>query len=165
MKTLLPIAFVLASIVGCGTEGEVEGHEVEEILTDGLAQDENADTPDAETPKALPAGFLGNKVCPVSGEQVDPDAFFEHYGEKVYFCNAGCAEDGAKDPDKWVEAVYDLAEPVGNTICPVTKEEASGEEIVTWQGHAVVVCCSMCVQGFAGDPEGYTRDAFASLEE
>ena len=152
-KSLLLVpALLAASLVACSGE--------EEVVQD--PQGENAEnTENVETPKALPAGFLGNQACPMSGNQVKTDAFYEHNGEKIYFCCNDCAENGAKDPDKWRNQVYAETKPVGNTDCPLQPGEAVNPDsgTVQWQGHEIGVCCSFCVNNFASDPERFARIA------
>jgi YHS domain-containing protein len=149
--TTLILAALTLTIVGCSVE-----------TTEKVTQASVDKSP--EEPKALPAGFLGNKTCAVSGNQVDPDSFYEHHGEKVYFCCAQCAVEGSKSPDKYRNQVYAQATPVGNTICPVTEEETGTDNVITWQGHEVNVCCSFCVNGFQANPEEFTRAAIASVD-
>ena len=47
-----------------------------------------------------------NTSCPKSGRPVLEDAYFEHEGTRVYFCNQGCATEGAQDPEAWIARVY-----------------------------------------------------------
>ena len=91
--------------------------------------------------------------------------FCEYNGEKVYFCCGNCTDSAAKDPAKWRNQVYAEAQAVGNAVCPVTGEDiGESEEVVSWQGHEVAVCCSFCVNGFAADAEGFTKQAIGSVE-
>jgi hypothetical protein len=53
-----------------------------------------------------------NTHCPKSGRPVVDEAYFEHEGTRVYFCNTGCSTDGAKDPELWIERVYGDDVPV-----------------------------------------------------
>jgi YHS domain-containing protein len=51
-----------------------------------------------ETASALP----WNKVCPIKGEEVDPEAGTVEYNGKLYgFCCPGCDSKFLKDPDKY----------------------------------------------------------------
>ena len=109
---------------------------------------------------AVEDAFLGNPACPMSGNAVDPDSYFEHEGQRVYFCNPKCAQDGSLQPERYVAMAYPAAAPVGNATCPVSGHEVDGTT-VTWQGREVGVCCPRCVDEFAKDPAGHARQALA----
>ncbi len=113
----------------------------------------------AAAPASEPA-FLGNAVCPFSGDPVLRSAFYEYNGQRVYFCNPECAKEGVKDPQRWLAAVYDTVEPVGNTRCPVSEEELGEKAIsVDFQGRAVGLCCPGCKNAFWADARGHTAAA------
>ena len=48
---------------------------------------------------------------------------------------------------------------VGNKICPVMGEEVSGRDFYEYNGKRYGLCCSMCPEAFAGDPEKYSAIA------
>ena len=50
--------------------------------------------------------FAANPACPMSQEEVDPDAFIEVDGKPVYFCCGKCAERATADPEKWAAIAY-----------------------------------------------------------
>lgn len=47
-----------------------------------------------------------NTHCPKSGRPVIEDAYFDHEGIRVRFCNPQCAIDGAMDPEYWIKQAY-----------------------------------------------------------
>lgn len=49
----------------------------------------------------------GNKICPVTGEQIDEanKVTFEHEGKIYNFCCSGCIEPFKKDPNRYIEKV------------------------------------------------------------
>jgi YHS domain-containing protein len=52
---------------------------------------------------------VGNKICPVSGEEVGQGgmepATYEYEGKIYNFCCAGCIEEFKKDPEKYIKKV------------------------------------------------------------
>tara|TARA_R110002126_G_scaffold75749_5_gene189032 strand:- start:7 stop:480 length:474 start_codon:yes stop_codon:yes gene_type:complete len=152
----LTLAVLALTFTGCGVESieTVDGEVIEEIPEEP-----------GEEVQALPAGFLGNTTCPFSGKQVDPDSFYEHRGERIYFCTPQCAIDGSKDPDKYRSQVYAETTPVGNTTCPVNGEEIVDPIPAYWQGHEVSLCCTFCLNSFEDDPETFVLAALDSLED
>ena len=47
----------------------------------------------------------GNKVCPVTGEQVDPNVTYEYQGKIYHFCCSGCIAPFQKDPQKYIKKI------------------------------------------------------------
>lgn len=45
----------------------------------------------------------GNKMCPISGEEVTGKHFVEHGGKKYGLCCAGCAKKFKKNPEKYLK--------------------------------------------------------------
>lgn len=85
-------------------ESEEHEHEDEHIEEEATA----------ETGLEEEAVEVGNKICPVSGEEV-PDvsglgmepAFYEYKGKIYNFCCAGCIEEFKKDPEKYIKASHE----------------------------------------------------------
>lgn len=50
---------------------------------------------------------MGNKICPVSGEEIDEElkATYEYEGKVYNFCCASCIDEFKKDPDKYIKKV------------------------------------------------------------
>jgi YHS domain-containing protein len=48
---------------------------------------------------------IEQKTCPVTGESIDPAAFTEYKGKKVYFCCKGCIAKFEKDPEKYAAKI------------------------------------------------------------
>jgi len=50
---------------------------------------------------------VGNQICPVSGEEINPQikATYEYQGKIYNFCCAGCIKDFKKDPQKYIKKV------------------------------------------------------------
>jgi len=61
------------------------------------------------TTEDQPAVNVGNKICPVSGGNIDSSAMgsvtLEYKGKIYNFCCAACLEEFKKDPDKYINKV------------------------------------------------------------
>ncbi|HAZ10599.1 MAG TPA: hypothetical protein DCY56_05800 [Candidatus Omnitrophica bacterium] len=49
----------------------------------------------------------GNKICPVTGEEIDEvaKATYEYEGKIYNFCCAGCIDEFKKEPQKYIDKV------------------------------------------------------------
>jgi YHS domain-containing protein len=69
-------------------------------------------------------------ICPVTGEEADPEVSFVHKGTKYYFCCTGCIGKFKKDPAKFIKAssknVFDPCDDEGEKAKKV--EPAKPEE-------------------------------------
>jgi len=54
-----------------------------------------------------PAVDAGNKICPVTGEKIDPKTkvTYEYKGKIYNFCCAMCVDDFKKNPEKYIKKV------------------------------------------------------------
>lgn len=112
----------------------------------------------AETAEA----FMGNSTCAISGHPIKTGNYVEHEGQRAYFCCSKCLATAEKDPAAAVVAAYPTLTAVGNTTCPISGRPVGAENLVTWQGKTVGVCCQGCEKNYASDASGYTRKAMAS---
>ena len=94
--------------------------------------------------------------CPLSGEPIDPTAYAEVGGEKIYTCCTRCAGHYKADPAKYKGKLagsytYQTKCPVsGNAIDPtVSTKLATGE--------TVHFCCGGCVKKFNASPKTYVE--------
>ena len=62
------------------------------------AQDVNKDKPATESAKTI------KLICPVTGEDADPDVTYDHDGKTYSFCCEGCVAKFKKDPVKYIKA-------------------------------------------------------------
>jgi YHS domain-containing protein len=46
-----------------------------------------------------------NLICPVMGNEVDPDLFVDYEGRRIGFCCPPCVEKFKADPEKYLEKV------------------------------------------------------------
>ena len=47
----------------------------------------------------------GNQVCPVSGDEVDPQSSLVYNGKQYNLCCQMCEKDFKKDPEKYIAAM------------------------------------------------------------
>ena len=46
-----------------------------------------------------------NQICPVMGNEVDPDVFVDHEGRRIGFCCPPCIPTFKADPAKYIKKV------------------------------------------------------------
>jgi len=94
--------------------------------------------------------------CPVSGQPVNPEAFVEHNGGKVYFCCENCPKKFSADPAKYAaKANHQMAQSgqLKQTACPITGKAAKDSTAIDVQGVSVAFCCNNC-KGKVAKAEG-----------
>jgi len=101
--------FMMSSSIGCGDSKEGSGSPAAKSASGGHdhaghSHDHGGHGDAADEDKASPAGEekIAQKLCPVTGKEIDPESFTVHEGRKVYFCCAGCIEEFKKEPDKYL---------------------------------------------------------------
>ncbi|MBN4052702.1 hypothetical protein JYU07_00300 [Roseiflexus sp. AH-315-K22] len=126
-----------------------------------------------------------NKLCPISLEEIDPDApTFEYKGNTIAVCCAGCddkflAWDGPRkdmfvkmalegkesmlanhSDDSAMGAAKQWTEAYALDVCPVSGEKlgSMGDPIVKkYDGREVRLCCAGCIDQFEADKAGYFK--------
>jgi YHS domain-containing protein len=111
MLRSLFISFILISFLSAFTSAQ-ERPEVEKKCDSRVTNSKNCDTTKEcfkqivnvkETTETV-SKSPWNKVCPVRGESVDPEAPTVEYNGKVYgFCCPGCDMKFAKNPEKYAK--------------------------------------------------------------
>jgi len=48
---------------------------------------------------------VGNKICPVTGNEVDGKTTYEYQGKIYNFCCPACIDEFKKDPEKYIKKV------------------------------------------------------------
>jgi YHS domain-containing protein len=59
----------------------------------------------ADSAKATASGAakeIAQKLCPVTGEEIDPSIYVDYQGKRVYFCCSKCVADFEADPAKYL---------------------------------------------------------------
>lgn len=49
---------------------------------------------------------VGNALCPVSGEPVNPKVSYVHEGKRYHFCCKGCVKKFKKNPEKYMAVLH-----------------------------------------------------------
>jgi len=97
---------------------------------------------------SLWAADIGKDVkCPVSGKPVNPEAFVEYNGGKVYFCCNNCPKAFQKNPAKYeAKANHQLAQTaqLKQVACPITGKPINASTAIDVQGVQVAFCCNNC---------------------
>jgi len=50
---------------------------------------------------------IAQKLCPVTGDPIDPKVYLDHNERRGYFCCSACETTFKKDPDKYLKIVDD----------------------------------------------------------
>lgn len=84
------------------------------MVSEGRAQPapEDIAQPVVEQAVTQPAVEVGNKICPVSGENIEAmgEGFkYEHNGKIYNFCCSMCLKDFLKDPEKYSKIAEESA--------------------------------------------------------
>jgi YHS domain-containing protein len=85
--------------------------------------------------------------CPVSGKAVNPEAFVEFNGGKVYLCCQGCPAAFKKDTDKYAAKANNQMAQTGELVevaCPLTGKKLNPETAIDINGAKVAFCCNNC---------------------
>jgi YHS domain-containing protein len=61
--------------------------------------------PAMPAPTAAETAGIAQKLCPVTGDPINPSLFVEYNGRKIYFCCAACPPKFNADPEKYIKIV------------------------------------------------------------
>ena len=94
------------------------------------------------------------KICPVSGNKLGPDAVKVRIGKQTMFlCCKECSR-GKVDPIHWKTVHANFARAQG--ICPVMKQKLPAKPKYTIvNGQLFYVCCPPCTAKIEDEPEVY----------
>jgi YHS domain-containing protein len=85
--------------------------------------------------------------CPVSGKSINPEAFVEFNGGKVYLCCQGCPAAFKKDTAKYAAKANNQMAQTGEIVevaCPLTGKPLNAETAIDISGAKVAFCCNNC---------------------
>ena len=103
MKTMAQIGLVailavaLVAAVGCSEKTPAPKSPAKEPVQTMPAPKE------AAAPVA--SADIAQKLCPVTGDPIDPSIYVDYNGRRIYFCCALCPADFKKDPEKYIKIV------------------------------------------------------------
>ena len=95
------------------------------------------------------AGKPVNALCPVSGEEIDPEKTARHDSKTVGFCCGNCLKKFTADPEKFAAEVK--ADNPANDKCPLSGKEVDPDTAVA-HTQTVGFCCGKCQAKFEKDP-------------
>jgi P-type Cu+ transporter len=129
---------------------------------------------------------ISQKICPVTGENADPEVSYAYNGKTYYFCCNGCVKKFKADPAKYIKASEakkfdactdhaaaakiddskpvintgkDMSAKIVNTTCPVMGEEVDkAVTTVSYKGNVYGFCCKACIKKFAANPDKYLKN-------
>lgn len=144
-----------------GTKTTPEGIAKLKAAFPKLALD-NGTTPDAAV---LPdPNAPVNKLCPVTGNPINPAFTTMFQGKTIGFCDAASkakfeAALKAEEPkpaEKPAEAKPVAVDPKPiNTICPVSGKPVDVTKTLVFEGKTIAFCCGNCPKAFQADPAKY----------
>jgi len=95
--------------------------------------------------------------CPVTGEQVDPQAFIEKDGKKIFFCCKGCIPKYEADPAKYKNGLANSY--TYQTKCPVSGEAIDARTSVTLpDGEMIYTSGTENIKKLIAEPSKYTAN-------
>ena len=94
-----------------------------------------------------------NTVCPVSGEDVDPEHVVA-YTKVVGVCCEKCQAKIQKDVAGNAEKIAKIPASYVNSKCPISAKEVDGSTTVAFKGATVAVCCEKCEAKFDASKHG-----------
>lgn len=138
MKPLITLATLFAlAFSGCAKKGESS----------------------AKTGAGSPAEFKPQTQCPVTGDPIKKEIFVDIQGQRVYFCDHGCAAEFSKDSEKYFkqfETDKILLESIQKD-CPILGGAINPKIFRDYKGRRVYFCCEPCKAEFDKDPEGVLK--------
>lgn len=96
-----------------------------------------------------------NKVCPVSGEDIDPESAtaVAFQGHEFQLCCEKCEAGAMKNPALYVSMVLHPEAAYAGAMCPLTGRDAAKGPHVLYKNHLVSLCCKKCLAKVKEAPE------------
>jgi YHS domain-containing protein len=66
-------------------------------------------------------------VCPIQGGAIDKSMYTDYKGYRIYFCCAGCPEEFAKDPEKYMKQMRESGITPEKTPVKGGKKDGAGK--------------------------------------
>jgi len=120
-----------------------------------------------------------NKVCPITGKDVNPTKTVEYEKQVIGLCCDDCKGKFEADPKKYIgkvkefkkgkkssspaacccenEAAQEIAvaaDPI-NKVCPITGKDVNPTKTVEYEKQVIGLCCDDCKGKFEADPKKY----------
>ncbi len=82
---------------------------------------------------------IAQKLCPVTGDPIDPKIFVDQDGRRIYFCCNACPPVFKKDPAKYLKIVDEqLKNPPAAVTTPAAPAAPTGDVVYTCPMHPEV---------------------------
>ncbi len=100
-------------------------------------------------------------VCGMTVVKANAKATYDYKGTTYYFCNPGCKESFAKDPEKYLAAAKAEDAKAIDPVCGMSVVKANAKATYDYKGKTYYFCCAGCKASFEKDPEKYLAKAKA----
>lgn len=98
------------------------------------------------------------KVCPIRKEKIDPKAYIDYQGQRVYFCCQMCDKKFLKKPDARFIEMEKRGERTDSIqkYCPVSGDLLEDRDVsARVPGRTIYFCCKKCVKTFNKNQKKY----------
>jgi YHS domain-containing protein len=112
-----------------------------------------------------PDGDPINKLCPLTGKDVNPTKTVTYEKQLIGFCCDDCKGKFETDPKKYIGKVKEFKKKTSsveisfddpiNKKCPLTGKDIVAGKTVEYEKQLIGFCCGDCVSKFEGDPKKY----------
>ena len=100
--------------------------------------------PAPKTEAAAPAAApIAQKVCPVTGDPINPNIYVDYQGRRIYFCCPMCPPIFKKDPEKYLKKVDEQLKAGAAEAKPATEAMPGTTAAPAEPGKAAYWTCSM----------------------
>ena len=96
-------------------------------------------------------------VCGMTVVKAAAKATLEYKGPTYYFCNPGCKDAFAKEPEKYLKAQAKGEDKAIDPVCGMTVVKATAKATYEYKGTTYYFCNPGCKDAFAKDPEKYLK--------
>lgn len=103
-------------------------------------------------------------MCPMTGGDINKEAFVDYKDKRVYLCCMGCKARFLMNPEKAIQKIYENGEsvlvldPVSvQPKCPVTSDDIDPALFVDHNEKRVYICSKKCQKKFSKKPEKYLQ--------
>lgn len=118
----------------------------------------------AATDKVKPDLLKPQTVCPLTGGEINKEAYTDYKGQRIYFCCMGCEPRFYKNPRKSLLQIKENGE-MTETLnplsvqpqCPVSGEAIDPSVYVDQNGKRIYFCCEKCRKKFNKKPEKFLQ--------
>lgn len=103
-------------------------------------------------------------VCPLTGGEINKEAYTDYKGQRIYFCCMGCEPRFYKNPKKSLQQIKENGEMAESLDplsvqpqCPVSGEAIDPSVYADHNKKRIYFCCEKCRKKFNRKPEKYLQ--------